>query len=183
MATEKRNWLMALVIVLVLVNIATLVVLWMGKEKPAALPPMQDARSLLVKTLAMDAAQTKQFDTLRKQHFETMQADRRHMRELKDALFEKLKTPGDDGAYSTIATEIGQLQAKMDQNTFQHFKAVRALLTKDQQGRFDDVIQSVLRNMGGPPPRRMRPGDGPAPRDELPPPGEHPGPPPPGEEH
>jgi hypothetical protein len=110
-----------------------------------------------------------------------MQRDRQQMRRLKDALFENLKTPADDTDADSIAREIGRLQTAIDQNTYQHFKAVRAMLKPAQQKKFDDVIQSVLRNMGGPPPRREGPGGRGFPPDGPPPHGEHPEGPPPGE--
>jgi hypothetical protein len=91
------------------------------------------------------------------------------MRSLKDQLFNQLKGPH-ISAVDSLANAIGTLQAKLDLETFDHFSQLRAILTKEQAIKFDDVIQDVLRTMApkqGPPPRDGN-GQGPPLRDGPP---------------
>lgn len=168
MATTSRfNWLAVAVMVLAAVNLAFLAYIWLErKDKPEATQP-HDARDYLVNELKLNESQQQQFDSLRKEHFGQVKADREQTRKLKDTFFGALKNGNADGDSST-AGEIGSLQAKIDLNTFRHFAALRRICTGQQKKRFDEIIEEVLRNMGR----------GPA-RPDGPPPGGRPGPPPP----
>lgn len=165
---SSTSWLVYVVIALALVNLGALGFIWLHTDKPAATeergrPPGEDARTILVRELALDPEQTRRFDGLRSQHQAAMRDYREQMRELKDRLFDGLQDEKDSSAAAPAARAIGELQAQIDLTTYAHFRAVRALCNPGQKEKFDRVIQQVIRNMGGP----MRP----------------PGPPPPGEGH
>lgn len=162
-ATTRYNWMVIAIALLVLVNIGTLAYLWLGKPKEMqpGNRPAGDAKNFIVQQLQLDQRQQQQFDSLRTIHFNEMNNYRKQMRELKDALFDKLKQPQDSG-YISAAQQIGALQSQMDLSTFHHFKALRAICTQSQQAKFDNIIQEVLRNMG-------RPGGRPSEGDRRPP--------------
>ena len=61
--------MVALIALLVLANIALVATIWFKKDDVAK-PPQRDARDYLVKTLSLNEAQVKSFDSLRKGHFE-----------------------------------------------------------------------------------------------------------------
>lgn len=161
--TTKTNWLVLAVIALAVINLAALGYIWFNK--PEAVkgevtgPRNGDARAVLIRELALDTVQVKQFDSLRKMHFDVIGGYRASTRELKDALFSRLHAPA-DSSVQFLAQQIGRLQEKMDLETFDHFSRLRALLRPQQVKKFDEVIQDILRNMGGPPGRR---GEGPPP--------------------
>lgn len=174
--------MVGLVAVLVVANIALAASIWLKKDETAK-PQEQrgDARDYLIKSLALTKAQIKSFDSLRKSHFERMRRYREQMRQAKDALFAQLKQPPHSEA-DGLAKRIGELQATMDLETFEHFSSLRSVLTLQQAQTFDNTIQEVLRTMAPGGQRPPRPGEGmPGGNDRMgPPPGEgFDGPPPP----
>lgn len=175
------KWLIGAVVALVVINIALVAFVWLRKDGNAQ-QRGGDAREYLIKTLSLNEQQQKTFDSLRDGHFEKMKGYNEQMHHLKDALFEQLKSAGNPSADS-IAQKIGQMQTKIDLETFNHFSQLRAILTKEQAEKFDNTIQDVLRTMGppgrnGPPPGNRPDGDRPPLNGDRPPPdGDRPPPP------
>lgn len=177
---KTTKWLVGLVAVLVVANIALVATIWLKKQDATAQPAARgDARDYLISSLSLNNAQVKSFDSLRKEHFERMRGYQNGMHRLKDALFEQLKWPRNAQADS-LAKKIGDLQATIDLETFEHFSQLRNLLNSQQSQKFDSTIQEVLRTMAPGGPRPPRPGGGiQNPGDRMGPPDE--GPPPPGD--
>jgi periplasmic protein CpxP/Spy len=146
--TSKLNWLAIAVIFLAAVNLVFLGYIWLErKDETKIFQQPHDARDYLVKQLRLNDVQEKQFDSLRKGHFEQMKTDREEMRRLKDDLFSQLKN-GNGSGENGIARQIGEVQSRIDLNTFRHFASLRAICTEEQKKRFDEIIEDVLRNMG-----------------------------------
>ena len=150
---------------LVILNIALVAMVWLKKGEVREPAPRGDAKDYLVNELSMDKQQVEQFDEMRRGHFDRIRNYRDETRMLKDKLFDGLMT-GRNAATDSIAKRIGELQSEIDIETFDHFSKLRAILREDQQKKFDDIIQEVLRTMGprrGPPPGRRDgpPGNGP----------------------
>lgn len=155
----KFNWLIVAVVVLAAVNLVTLGFLWFGRRNGP--PPRHDARQFLVSELQLNGAQTAQFDSLRKIHFGTVDSLREEVHHLKDELFARLSQPGDSGSMQ-ITRRIGEAQTAIERSTFEHFHSLRQICSPVQQKKFDNIIQDVLRNMGGgqrppPPPQPPHP--------------------------
>ena len=94
---------------------------------------------------------------------------------LRDSFFDKIKDPSiKPEMINTLAKKISENMARLDTSTFNHFRRFRAILNSGQQQKFDQVIQGVLRSMGGRPPQG-RPG-GPGPQGMRPSPGQQEGP-------
>ena len=146
--TSKYNWLVIAVILLAFVNLASLGFIWFqNQNKNDRLPPPKDARDFLVNELKLNEKQVRQFDSLRKIHFEEMNKNRENMRWLKDSFFDQLKTET-TVASDSLAKQIGAMQTKIDLNTFHHFRELRKICTGEQKEKFDNIIQDVLRSMG-----------------------------------
>jgi hypothetical protein len=173
--SKGTKWLVTLVMVLVLANIGLAASIWLKKEeaKPQkGTQPKGDAREVLISSLSLSQMQVHTFDSLRKEHFDRVRLYREGMRALKDQFFAQLSEPR-NAHTDTLAKMIGEVQAKIDLETFDHFSKLRSLLNKEQQQKFDETIQDVLRTMApkgpgpqGLPGRRM----GPPPHDGPPPP-------------
>jgi hypothetical protein len=151
---KQFKWLVALVVLLVVANLALVATIWLKKDRDIK-PKGGDAKDYLVEQLSMTGSQVSSFDSLRKGHFERMRKFQDEMKYLKESLFNQLKEP--PSRQDSVAQKIGELQAKIDLETFDHFSALRSILTVGQKKTFDNVIQTVLRNMargGGPPPQR-----------------------------
>ena len=147
----QTKWLISLVTALVVINVVLVAILWL-KHDSINQPPRGDAKDYLVKSLSLDKEQEDAFERLRKDHFERMKNYQEEMRHLKDGFFDQLSqsNPKPD----SIAKQIGELQTKIDLETFDHFSKLRSILNEAQQKKFDNIIQDVLHTMaprGGPP--------------------------------
>jgi periplasmic protein CpxP/Spy len=172
MTSKQTRWATIVVAVLAILNIALIATIWLQNKKQIEPQRPPDARELLVHDLDLNEEQVKVFDSLRKIHFNEVGLLREQMHEKKDELFSRLSSAGESP--DSAAASIGNLQTKIELATFRHFAALRTILNKDQQVKFDQVIQEVLRNMGRPDgpgdkERKGRPRGG---EGKFPPPGE-----------
>ena len=147
---SRRGWVTALV-VLVLLNLASLAALWWGPPGRRGPHPRQ-AAGFIERELEFDAEQRRAYAELVRRH-------RRQTREALDrfhaarrSLFSDLGADSVDVAAATRA--IGAGQARLEEINFEHFLQVRRLCRPDQEERFDRVIDEALRMMArpGPPP-------------------------------
>lgn len=167
---NSRRWLAILVIILVALNIGTVTAFWLLRDKRGVPPPAQgNATSFLVRELGLDSVQREKLDELIAQHRRAVMRLRDENHEAKDAFFARLGEASiSDSALAHAAVEANIPDQQIEVATFRHFQQVRALCNAEQQKKFDEIIQEVLRmNAGGrgpqgPPPDR----DGPPPPRE-----------------
>lgn len=170
---KGTKWLIGLVAALVVINIALVAIIWLKKDEPTpgttAPQGRGDARDYLVKTLSLTELQVRLFDSLRKGHFERINEYKKQIRFIKDRLFGMLNERDTNKINRELNVafreKLGELQTEIDLETFIHFREFRSLLNEQQQEKFDNVIQDVLRTMG----REGHPRNGPPGRDGLPP--------------
>ncbi len=195
---KNFKFLIIIVILLVIINCVLLGSLWFTKYHMAG-PPMggspERANEYLIRELKMTPAQVKQYDVMRKQHFETTRKLNDQNRLLRDEFFKNIQTPVlNKVAVDSLQKKISANSVTLDTTTLFHFRKLRTILTDEQKTKFDKIIQNALHMMGGPqkggggpsgpPPNGMQPPDGPPGKDGMYPPrrhrpGMHPGEPPP----
>lgn len=174
-------------LLLVLLNIATLVTFWVmreGRPGMAGTEPRPGVVDFMVKELGFDSVQKEQLMQLRKTYQQEMREVRSHNRDAKNDFFALLPQAAiSDSALQKAAQAAVLYDTQTDILTFRHFQSVRKLCTAEQQKKFDDIIQEVLR-MSAP----TGPGNRPGPpagaggeRPDGPPPADRRGPPPPQE--
>lgn len=153
---ENTRFLKITIIVLLLVNIATLIFMLTGhKRHEGHIPPPPHGRAgafeFLTQELKLDEAQIKQFDEMRKQHHENVRNVQEKSRDLHHRFFDLLATSDSAGAVQ-LADSMAQIQKQIELLTFGHFKQVRDICKPDQQKKFDAVINEALRMMAPKPP-------------------------------
>jgi len=154
------------VVLLLLANVATIFIFWMDKSRHQQRGNEQPDQ-FIIRELAFDNNQQQQFRELVKVHRERAEQLRGQVRNAKDRFFSLLQQPGTTDSMKSIAAgEVSKVTEQLDILTFEHFQQVRALCNSSQQKKFDDIIQQVLRTMGGPGPG---PGHGPPPGAPPPP--------------
>ncbi len=168
---NKSKLLTGIIILLLLVNSAALIYLWRSNnvsKREAMLSPAE----FLIRKTGMDDAQKNKYYELVKQH-------RKATRRLKDDLtlaretyFSFLGKNVSDSSKQSALQEMNSINNELSLITFDHFTNVRSLCNKEQQVKFDDAIEEVLKMMAGPPPGNRRPGG--KPPHEGPPPHERP---------
>lgn len=168
----KNKLLMWLVVLLLVANAATITMFWLGRTKP--LQPMRGTpQNFLIESLKLDSKQQEQLEVLVKEHRQAAEQLRMKTKEGKEALFDLLKQQGvTDSIKVSKAKAISVITEELDLLTLNHFQKVRALCNADQQKKFDEIINDVVRMMGQP-----RPPMGPGRNNEGPPDGDRPPPP------
>ena len=171
---SKPKWMLAVLLLLLASNIATLVYMWLPPRPPKGKAGRRGFE-LLVKELKMTDSQQTTYAKLREEHQAFVRPLRQKLKNRKDAFFDLLKT--DTASVFVIesaAAKSAAIQQQLDMASFDHFKKLRAVCTPEQQKDFDKLIQDVIRQMappqgggrpGGPPPNGLerRPGDPPPP--------------------
>lgn len=176
MSTGAKNKILTwLVVLLLAANVVTIAFFWLNKKEQAVQHKGTPA-DFLIKELALDAKQQEQLQVLVKEHRRAAEQLRRKTRDAKEAFFELLGQQNiTDSTKQAAAKMASASMVELDLLTLDHFQKVRALCRPDQQKKFDEIIQEVVRMMAQP-----RPPMGPM----GPPPGGQGGerpPPPPGE--
>ncbi len=178
---KNRFWII-MVIILVIMNIATIATFWFLRENDPAKRQGQGrgAMNFLVKELQLDSLQQEKFKDLREEHQQQMREVRTQIRDAKDAMFALLKSPeASDTIIEKASLVTAALEAKIDIITFRHFKKVRALCDSSQQIKFDSIISQVVKMIApgpggnrppGPPPMGAPDGPPPAGEGQRPPP-------------
>jgi periplasmic protein CpxP/Spy len=192
MSTSSKNKLLwALVILLLVVNTATLIIFWAGHKKmPPLEAPRGQLKDFIVRELALDSNQQQQYSLLIDEHRSAAKPLREQIAGLKDSLFLLLKDSGLTEATKTAATaRIAGVTQQLELLHINHFQKVRSICNAAQQQKFDGLLQEIVQRLGasappqGPGKQGKRPPNGPPPGerpDGPPPPGEKPGGPPPG---
>jgi Spy/CpxP family protein refolding chaperone len=153
---DNSRFLKIVIIVLLIINIATLAFMWMqhahhGPDGPAR----HDVAGFLEHELKFTDEQRKQFDVLMEEHHEQIENIQHNGRELHNHFFDLLNKQ-DSSAVKQLADSLAKNQEQIELITFDHFKKVRAICTPEQQKKFDEIIDEALRMMAqhqGPPPR------------------------------
>ena len=185
---SKTGWAIA-ILVLVLINIATLLTFWCSKKRgfnEHQPPPNRGgAATFIIKELALDSLQQIQYLALVQEHQKAIREIKEQVKDAKEAYFGLL---ADSSAkQETINTAIAKattIEEQIDIKTFEHFKQVRALCNPEQKKKFDSIILDVFRMMApdkhqGPPPPRDERGEREGAHHRPPPPDEEGFPPPP----
>ncbi len=158
---ENTRFLKITIIVLLVVNIATLVFMWTGRNGGPRPPhgggPPRIAE-YLTEELKLSEEQQKQFKELRDSNHERIQEINEKNGKLHKAYFEMLgASPVDMNKVSLIADSMSAYTKQIELLTFEHFQKVRGMCDPTQQKKFDLIIQDALRMMappkGGPGPR------------------------------
>jgi len=191
----NNRWLSVVILLLLTANMITLAFLWTGKkadkeyfnEPPPPPPPGGQVFEFLTHELKLDSAQQEAYKKLRDEHRSQVRPFQDSIGKAKDSFFDLLKQENvSDSMVEAYSKKIGNLEQQRDVFTFRHFQKLRAICNKEQQIKFDSIIQQALKQMAParPPgpgmdrPEPGRKGDGPMRRQGMKPDGNRPPPPP-----
>lgn len=157
----NNRWFTIISLLLVTANIVTLTLLWTNHksrdQENKKMPPLQgEVFEFINNELKLDSSQRDKYRKLREEHRVVQSTIQDSLRKLKDDFFALLKQPGSsDSSILLAAKRVSGTVQQMELLTFRHFQKVRALCSVEQQQKFDDIIQEVLRRMA---PRKNRQG-------------------------
>jgi len=134
-ASVKNRWLTGLVLLLLLANVASIAMFWIGK-KAADSPPVNKGRpdQFLIKELNLDTLQQQKLKSLVREHRSNSETIRQDIKKAKDAFFDLLQQPTiTDSAKQKAAAAISLYTEKLDLLTLNHFQEVRKICRPEQQ--------------------------------------------------
>jgi hypothetical protein len=174
----RLPWILATL--LLLLNIAVLVVVWLRPGGTEDWRPPHPPRGGLPGELGMDEEGRKRVEGIQKEHFERMAGYHGQIVALRKEAFRDFGKPGLDTAAAVAALgRIGAVQVAAEKDRFYHFLDVLALCTPEQASRFQEIMPDILSRRHQPENRPPgAPGEGP-PHHDGPPPHHHPDGPPP----
>jgi Spy/CpxP family protein refolding chaperone len=124
---------------------------------PPPPPPGGQAFEFLTHELKLDEAQQEAYKKLREEHQSQVRPLQDSIGKSKDSFFDLLKQETvSDSIIENFSSKIGNLEQQRDVFTFRHFQKLRAICNKEQQIKFDSIIQQALKQMA--PARRPGPG-------------------------
>lgn len=144
-----------LVLILVLLNTATLTKLWLDKTPIGPKGNRAEGEGLFTKELSLNKEQTQQIENLRKAHFQSIEALRSEQHKTRKSLHAQWQEGNVKDEVNVLSSKIGDLQRSIEMQTYKHFSSIRLLLTNEQKEKFDAIIHEVMRRgdreMNGPP--------------------------------
>lgn len=148
MSTQTKSKLFLLIIaILLLTNFAMLYFLF-NKDKGGKTKPSFDrnaaAKEFLQKDIGFTPAQLQQYDTLAKQHRETMKGTFEDMRTAKEQSFKEVGAQAfSDSAIGQAVAKSTERQKNMEMQFYNNMVQVRKLCTADQLPKFDSLFYKM----------------------------------------
>lgn len=148
---SKKTLNIALVALLV-INIATLSLLWMKPGKGHSKPK----GDRLIHKLSFDQVQQDAFHVLRDGHRQAAQELEQSNHEIR-LQYSSIMASNDLAALDSLTKLIGANVAQMESMNFRHFQDIRELCREDQVEKFDRMMERMPNHShSGPPPQRGR---------------------------
>lgn len=156
---NKINFLTGAVVLLVLLNGATLFYLYRQRNtEKNAHPPGGGPAAYIIEQLKLNPQQQIQFEQLRNVHQAAIRPAREADKQLHQQLFALVKEGKNLGAQTdSLMNKMAEQRRIMETATFTHFQQLRALCTDEQKSRLNDIIDQLAAQLGrqqGPPPGR-----------------------------
>jgi Spy/CpxP family protein refolding chaperone len=147
---KRTTFWIVIVAVLLLLNTLVMAMLWF--RKPGQGPQgAGSAKDFLQRELNLTTDQQQEYSALREDHQHKIKALMNGMKDLKDALVEKISASQPDSAGIELLTKkISEKERQRDLLTVYHFRAFKQILNPEQQKKFEKVLKEVMRIMNGP---------------------------------
>jgi len=145
MKNSSNKFLVIAVTLLLIVNIALVAFMVMGKSKKPQAKDGKAAFEKMVNELGMNETQKKEFDSLREAHFATIRPLFDSMRTTRQALYSLIKEDIlNDSLVSVYSNSITEKQSRADKLTINHFRTVRKMFSGDMLNKYDEMVQKML---------------------------------------
>jgi len=155
---NKSTAVWAIVIILVVLNAATLTSMWMHKPQLKKKVEIRDFRPggpfFIEKKLNFTEEQAEEYRKLRTSFFEQAAPYFEKIRINKGRLYGNLKTSGDQKDIQALVDTLGRLHSELEMLTFNHFKEVRNLADSTQRVAFDSLMINIVDRANQPSPHR-----------------------------
>ena len=144
---RKTNFLYFIIIVLLLLNTATLAVMFMHGHPRGEEGPREVSR-WLTEQLKLNREQQKKYEVLLNEHREKMEPVQKQDRYFHDRYFALLQGNNfDSTSVAALADSMSVSRKQIEQLTFYDFKKIRSICNAEQQKKFDEIILEVFHRM------------------------------------
>lgn len=156
----KNRLLIWLVVLLMIANAGTIAMFWIEKSTQP-MQPKGTPKDFLINELRLDSKQQEQLDILVKEHQLATKEFRQKTRTAKESFFGLLKQANvSDSVKQATAKKISVQTEALDIITLNHFQKIRDLCNREQQKKFDEILQEITTMIGQPQPPIRRDSDG-----------------------
>jgi periplasmic protein CpxP/Spy len=151
MRPARQKWLLVLVAILFLTNIATLSIIWFNKKPKhsnQAGEPKRRMGQWMVDQMKLDSVQAAAYWKMRDSVVVLQRPLMDSIRNAKKDFYGLLKQPNvTDSMLHTRSNHVAALQKRLDFVTYRHFKEVQSILHEDQLQKFDTVVKEIVDRM------------------------------------
>lgn len=156
---QKRNYIVTIVI-LVIINVITLLLLWIGKPKHSmrgpegAVTEKVRIQEMLKKELGFSIEQTEQFIKLRESHRSKSNLIEEEIMLLKKEMFDQAMLTDDKNISDSLLNLSLAKQSQLERSLFEHFQKLKDICTPEQRKKLFSIIHTMIGppQQGGPPP-------------------------------
>lgn len=172
---QKKFYLISLII-LVLINIGTVTLLWIGKPQPphSTIDGKRDGRdnqeqiaTLLKNEIAFSDDQIAQYLDIRERNMTRIRQLDNQIHRTKRELFDNVLVDGSENIdLSPILDHLSELQNEKEILTYQHLLGLKNLCNEEQKDKLKSLMDKIIprQDKNPPPPHRSdRPGQNPPP--------------------
>ena len=139
---SRSSWWIGILLVL---NIITITLLWLGRPDHM-MPPPQNMGRFITNELGLSEEQAVQFKELQDQHRQQNQVAQSMARELRRALFQELaKSSPDTTRIQDLQNQLARQQAARNETLAAHFLELKAICTPEQQEKLGTIFLRALR--------------------------------------
>lgn len=154
---HKNKLLTWLVLLLVVVNIGSMIFIWMGKPKHEN--PLQGSpKEFLSRELKFDEKQQVQFEKLVVAHRDQANDARKKIKDEKEKMYGLLKSSDlTESLKKSAVADVAEATKELDLITLNHFEKVRNICTPQQKSKLDEIMMQMVGMMSGQQPTRPLP--------------------------
>ena len=157
---EKSKLLTLAVVTLLVLNIGTLVFLFLEKSHQGngyVGMSRPKHKEIISEQLGLDAHQIKAYDGLIREHRKNIDSLDRIIHESKHALYQNLAIESGDALDTVLIAKINAAQKQIELTHYQHFLALKKLCKPEQKEKFEALTEELHRLFGRPPHPRHEP--------------------------
>lgn len=152
---EKMKFYKIVIVVLIVINLATLTSIWLLKPNHHRPMPHDRGMSFLANELDMEGSDKQKLDAMELKHHAEKRELLERNKQLREKLFGLLKNNNSDSIkVNQFVDSILINQKQIELMTYYHFKDVKAMCSPEQQIKLEETIKEAIRMAGGKPPRK-----------------------------
>lgn len=154
---KREKLLISIILVLVLINSATLLFMWINRppHPPHGHGPHQRPDKMIIERLNLDNQQQEKFSDLKEEHHSNMVKIDEELKEVRKKYFSLLKNDARDIiTKDSLEHQLAVLAIKKEQATYDHFEQLKNLCNPQQRENFYKLTEELSEIFSRPPPPR-----------------------------